>query len=213
MARKPKSPSRSASPPRRFDAFAEGITGIGAVQALRDIQKRDVNEEFPRQRASHLHERQVALERATKSSSSEAKTVPEIMEVEEAARAPPAPRSAASRAISCGSRTASRPPPSPCDSSRARPPKRPSSPRARRSAPASRATMLFDLHSEAQRYGYLGAGLSIQFKPFGRALTFDFDLAHTAMTDRPTGSDYAYLFTTGFDLYSDLLSAAVAGSS
>ena len=71
--------------------------------------------------------------------------------------------------------------------------------------PTLRATMLFDLRSETQRYGYLGGGLSIQFRPFGRALTFDVDVAHTAMTDRPTGSDYAYLFTTGIDLYSDLL--------
>ena len=45
----------------------------------------------------------------------------------------------------------------------------------------------------------------VQFKPFARAITLDVDIAHAAMTDRPTGSDYAYLFLAGIDLYSELL--------
>ncbi len=188
-------------PAERFDAFASGVDGLGAVQA-REIKKRDVAKEY-HDTELLLHEREVALARYEELLKA-AKTVAETIQVEaqlerlrtdidrikgdmmwlkdRVASATVVvrffPSATSEDAVFAPTATL---------------------------YPAVRATMLFDLRSETQRYGYLGAGMSIQFKPFGRALTFDIDIAHTAMTDRPTGSDYAYIFLSGFDLYSDLL--------
>lgn len=71
--------------------------------------------------------------------------------------------------------------------------------------PTLRTTMMFDLRSETQRIGYVGGGLSLQFKPFARAITLDFDVARAAVADKPTFSDWSYTFLVGLDLYSDLL--------
>jgi hypothetical protein len=76
--------------------------------------------------------------------------------------------------------------------------------------PALRAVSIFDLRGESERYGYAGAGLSLQFKhafgiAFSRALSIDVDLVRTALTDRPPDSNYAYLGLLGTDFYSDLL--------
>ena len=188
-------------PADHFDAFVSGVDGLGAVQA-REIKRRDVAKEYHDSELL-LHERDVALARYEELLKA-AKTVTETLEIERQLerlrtdidrikgdmmwlkdRVASAtvvvrffPSATSEDAVFAPTATL---------------------------FPAVRATMLFDLRSETQRYGYLGAGLSIQFKPFGRALTFDIDIAHAAMTDAPTGSNYAYLFLTGFDLYSDLL--------
>ncbi len=188
-------------PAERFEAFVSGVDGLGAVQA-REIKKRDVGKEFHDSELL-LHEREVALGRYEELLK-QTKTVPETIEVE---RQLERLRADIDRIkgdlVWLKDRVASatvvvRFFPSPTSEDAVFAP-------TATLYPAVRASMLFDLRSETQRYGYLGGGVSIQFKPFGRALTFDFDLARTAMTDRPTGSDYAYLFLTGFDLYSDLL--------
>ena len=76
--------------------------------------------------------------------------------------------------------------------------------------PGLRAESFLDLRGESQRAGYVGGGLSLQFKralgiTFGRALAVDFDLARAAYGDRPVSSRYAYLALLGSDFYSDLL--------
>ncbi len=188
-------------PAERFESFVGGLHHIGAVQG-RDVKRRDVSKEF-HDTELLLHERDAARERYEELLKA-AKDVKETMEVEQQLdrlrteidriksdmawfkdRVASAtitvrffPSATSEDAVFAPSATL---------------------------FPAVRATMLFDLRSESQRNGYVGGGLSVQFKPFGRALTFDIDIARSAIADKPTVSDYAYIFLTGFDLYSELL--------
>lgn len=188
-------------PTGKFETFEGALAKLGGVQA-RDIKRRDVGKQYHDSELL-LHERQAALARYEQLLK-DAKNVAETMQVEQqldrirnevdrihgdmkwledrvasaTARVRFFPSSTAEDAVFAPTATL---------------------------YPTLRATMLFDLRSETQRYGYLGGGFSVQFKPFARAVTFDFDIAHAAMTDRPTGSDYAYMFLVGIDLYSELL--------
>ncbi len=188
-------------PADRFEGFEGGLARIGPL-AARDIKRRDVSKEYHDSELL-LHERQISLARY-EDLLKEAKTVPETIQVEQqldrlrteidrikgdlawlkdrvasaTVRVRIYPSATSEDAVFAPSATL---------------------------YPTLRASMLFDLRSETARYGYVGGGFSVQFHPFARALTFDVDIAHTAMTDRPPGSDWAYLFLTGVDLYSDLL--------
>jgi hypothetical protein len=188
-------------PVDKFDTFEASLAKLGGVQA-RDIKRRDVGKQYHDSELL-LHARQAALTRYEELLK-QAKDVAETMQVEQqldrirnevdrihgdmewlkdrvamaTVRVRFFPSATAEDAVFAPTATL---------------------------YPTLRATMLFDLRSETQRYGYVGGGFSVQFKPFARAITFDVDIAHAAMTDRPTGSDYAYLFLAGVDLYSDLL--------
>jgi len=188
-------------PADRFEGFENSLARIGPL-AARDIKRRDVSKEYHDSELL-LREREAAFTRYEELLK-EAKNVPETLQVEQqldrlrteidrikgdlawlkdrvasaTVRVRIYPSAASEDAVFAPSATL---------------------------YPQLRATMFFDLRSETQRYGYAGGGFSIQFKPFARAVSFDFDIAHAAMTDRPTGSDWAYLFLAGTDLYSDLL--------
>lgn len=188
-------------PADRFEGFSEGLVGIGEVQA-RDVRRRDVSKEFHDSELL-LHERDAARQRY-EDLLKEAKTVEDTLKVEQqlerlrneidrikgdlvwlkdrvasaTVRVRIFPSAISEDAVFAPTATL---------------------------YPTLRASMLFDLRSETARYGYAGGGFSVQFHPFARAVTFDVDIVHTAMTDRPPGSDWAYLFLTGIDLYSDLL--------
>jgi hypothetical protein len=75
--------------------------------------------------------------------------------------------------------------------------------------PGVRATTLFDLRGESQRYGYAGGGLVLSFRDalgihFGRALSLELDVARATSGGTPPGSSYAYVALLGSDFYSDL---------
>lgn len=189
-------------PADRFDSFAEGLVGIGAVQA-RDVRRRDVSKEYHDSELL-LHERDTARERYEELLKN-AKTVEDTLKVEQqlerlrndidrikgdmlwikdrvasaTVRVRFFPSATSEEAVFAPTATL---------------------------YPTLRAGMLFDLRSETQRIGYAGGGFSVQFKPsFVRAIAFDVDIARAAVADAPTSSEWAYTFLAGFDLYSDLL--------
>ncbi len=188
-------------PVDRFETFEHALVQLGPVEA-RDVKRRDVGKQYHDSELL-LHEREAALKRY-EDLLKDAKNVAETMQVEQqldrirtevdrihgdmiwlkdrvasaTVRVKFFPSATAEDAVFAPTATL---------------------------YPTIRTSMLFDLRSETQRYGYIGGGFSVQFKPFARAITLDVDIAHAAMTDRPTGSDYAYLFLAGIDLYSELL--------
>ncbi|HSQ62051.1 MAG TPA: DUF4349 domain-containing protein [Polyangiaceae bacterium] len=188
-------------PADRFEPFAEGIVGIGAVQA-REVRRRDVSKEYHDSELL-LHERDTARERY-EDLLKNAKTVEDTLKVEqqlerlrnEIDRIKGDLLWLKDRVASATVRVRFFPSATSEDAVFA--------PTATL-YPTLRASMLFDLRSETQRNGYVGGGFSVQFKPFARAITLDVDIVRAALADKPTSSDWAYTFLAGFDLYSDLL--------
>jgi len=188
-------------PADRFDSFAAGLTGLGAVQA-RDVRRKDVSKEYHDSELL-LHERDAARQRY-EDLLKDAKTVEDTLKIEQQLerlrteidrikgdmlwlkdRVADAtvsvrffPSATSEDAVFAPTATL---------------------------YPTLRTSMMFDLRSETQRIGYVGGGFSVQFKPFARALTFDVDIARAAVADKASVSDWSYTFLTGLDLYSDLL--------
>ena len=188
-------------PAERFEGFSQGLSGIGPVQA-RDIRRRDVSKQYHDSELL-LHERDAARERYEELLKA-AKDVPQTLQVEqqlerlrnEIDRIKGDLLWLKDRVASATIRVRFFPSATSEDAVFA--------PTATL-FPTLRATMMFDLRSETQRIGYVGGGFSLQFKPFARAITLDFDVARAAVADKPTLSDWSYTFLVGLDLYSDLL--------
>ena len=188
-------------PAERFEGFSQGLAGIGPVQA-RDIRRRDVSKQYHDSELL-LHERDAARERYEELLK-QAKDVPQTLQVEqqlerlrnEIDRIKGDLLWLKDRVASATIRVRFFPSATSEDAVFA--------PTATL-FPTLRTTMMFDLRSETQRIGYVGGGLSLQFKPFARAITLDFDVARAAVADKPTFSDWSYTFLVGLDLYSDLL--------
>jgi hypothetical protein len=188
-------------PAEKFDAFEGGLVGLGAVQA-REIKKRDVSKEYHDSELL-LHERDAARQRYEELLK-EAKNVEETLKVEqqlerlrtEIDRIKGDMLWLKDRVASATVRVRFVPSATSEDAVFA--------PTATL-YPTLRTDMMFDLRSETQRVGYVGGGFSVEFKPFARAIAFDFDIARAALADKPTSSEWAYTFLVGLDLYSDLL--------
>lgn len=188
-------------PAEKFEPFASGVVGLGAMSA-RDVRRRDVSKEY------HDSELLLRERRATRDRFEEllkeAKDVPQTLQVEqqlerlrtEIDRIEGDMRWLKDRVAEATVRVKFSPSATSQDAVFA--------PTATL-YPTLRTTMMFDLRSETQRIGYVGGGFSVQFKPFARAVTLDFDMARAALADKPTSSDWAYDFLVGLDLYSDLL--------
>ena len=188
-------------PTDRFEGFAGSLSKIGAISA-RDIKRRDVSKEYHDSELL-LREREAEFARYQELLK-EAKDVPQTLQVEQqlsrlrteidrikgdlvwlkdrvamaTVRARIYPSAISDDAVFAPTATF---------------------------YPTLRTSLLFDLRSETQRTGYFGGGFSIQFNQLLRDFAFDVDIARAVVADKPTSSDWAYTFLTGFDLYSELL--------